>query len=280
MASSATSIKPLQYAKETILGMTVALEQRFGCVPRNDKGTTLNTKFGVFPNRDPANPLYTKYFCMGNGGRLNDAGNLASAQPVLGTNMALYNMLPFRAVPLETPLKEDERANYAMRQIRAINGVDYELWYLKRIDFSQDQVQYNRTDPVSGSVTSYEIDYSNLSPVAPVADDNGIITDVADQVSVILPGLLTITGEEVLEATSVLHDGDMRYAVISEIGFVSASTEAVTVADVNSNPFSYDEAILAQMMDQYNWVGSSFISTEDAWTRNMAFSMKNTVSSS
>lgn len=280
MASSPTSIKPLQYAKETILGMTVALEQRFGCLPRNDKGTTLNTKFGVFQNRNPINPLYTRYFCYGIGGRLNDAGNLASAQPVLGTNMAPYAMRPFRAVPLESALSAEERANYAMRQVREINGVWYELWYLKRVDFGQSNVNYIRTDPVSGAVTTYEIDYSNLSPVAPVADDNGIITDVMDQVSVILPGTLTITGEEILEAISVLDGGDMRNAVVSEIGFVSASTESVSVTDVNNQPFSYDEAIMAQMLEQYNWVGSSFISTSDNWSRSISFTMANRINAS
>lgn len=279
MASSPTSIKPLQSAKETILGLTVALEQRFGCVPRNDISTTLNTKFGVYPNRLPVNPLYTKYFCYGIGGRLNDAGNLTSAQPVLGTNMAPYQMRPFRAVPLESALNEETRANYALRQVRDINGVPHELWYLKKIEFPQTQVAYTRTDPISGTVETFDIDYANLSPTPPVSDDNGVITDVADSVSVTVPGILTLTGEEIMEAISVLDNGDMRNAVISEVGFVSASTEMVTTADINGSPFSYEEAILAQMINQYNWVGTAFVSSEDSWTRAMSFSMKNQINS-
>lgn len=279
MASSPTSIKPLQSAKETILGATVALEQRFGTPPRNDTGTTLNTKLGVFPTRPPVNPLYTKYFCYGNGGRLNDAGNLTSAQPVLGTNMAPYQMLPFRAVPLEEALDAETRANYALRQVRTIGGVPHELWYLKKIDFPQTQVSYTRTDPISGTVETYEIDYANLNPTPPVADDNGLITDIADSVSVVVPGILTVTGEEIMEAVSVLYGGDMRNAVISEVGFVSASTENVQAADANGNAFSYSEAILAQMLNQYNWVGTAFVSTEDVWTRAMSFTMKNQINS-
>jgi hypothetical protein len=279
MASSPSSIKPLQSAKETILGLTVALEQRFGVIPRNDVSTTLNSKFGVFPTRSPVNPLYTQYFCYGIGGRLNDAGNLTSAQPVLGTNMAPYEMRPFRAVPLETPLDAETREKYALRQVRTINGIPHELWYLKKIEFPQTQVSYTRTDPVSGTVETYEIDYSNLSPVPPVADDNGIITDVADSISVVVPGILTLTGEEIMEAISVLDDGDMRNAVISEVGFVSASTENVTAADINGASFAYDEAIFAQMLNQYNWVGTAFVSSEDVWTRAMSFSMKNQINS-
>lgn len=279
MASSPTSIKPLQSAKENILGLTVALEQRFGCPPRNDLSTTLNTKLGVFENRQPANRLYTKYFCYGIGGRLNDAGNLTSAQPVLGTNMAPYQMRPFRAVPLENALDAETRENYALRQVRNFDGVPYELWYLKKIEFPQTQVGYTYTDPVSGVVETYEIDYTNLSPTPPVADDNGVITDIADNITVSVPGILTLTGEEIIEAISVLDGGDMRNAVISEVGFVSASTENVTLADVNGTPFSYDEAILAQMVNQYNWVGNSFVSTDDVWTRAMSFSMKNQINS-
>lgn len=278
--SSSTTIQPLEFAKETILGMTTSLEQRFGCVPRNDLETTLNHKFDVFPARLPANPKLVQYFCWGVGGRINDTTSLSSAQYVLGTNMALYNMRPFRAVPFEEDLSEVERAKYALRQVRLVNGVPYCLYYLKKIDFTQSQVQYIRTDPTSDIVSSYEIDPLNLSPTAPVADDNGVITDVADTVSVVLPGTLTITGREVIESMSVLDGGDPRYAIVSELGFVSASTEIVQAVDHGGAPFSYSEAILAQLVDQYNWVGQPFISVSDSWTRTMNFSMKNLIVSS
>lgn len=278
MASNpATSVKPLEYAKETILGMTISLEQRFGCTPRNDVGTTLNTKLSVFPSRLPTAERLVKYFCWGVGGRTNDTTTLSSAQYVQGTNMSLYKMRPFRAVPFEEDLSNVERAKYAMRQVVTISGTRYCLYYLKLIDFSQSQVQYVRTDPVSGITTSYEIDYANLNPTAPVADDNGVITDVADSVSVVLPGTLTITGQEVLESMSVMDQGDTRYSIVSELGFVSAATESVSVADINGVPFSYDEAIMAQLVDQYNWVGQPFLSTSDSWTRTMNFSMKNLI---
>jgi hypothetical protein len=88
-----------------------------------------------------------------------------------------------------------------------------------------------------------------------------------------------LTGEEIMEAISVLDGGDMRNAVISEVGFVSASTENVSTSDINGTPFAYDEAIFAQMLNQYNWVGTAFVSSEDVWTRAMSFSMKNQINS-
>lgn len=271
------SFKPISLSKENILGMTIALEERFGITPRNDPGTTLNTKFGVFPNRLPTGKRVVKYFCWGNKGRTNDNTTQSSAQPVLGTNMALYGMRPFRAVPFENDLSASERAKYAMRRVETIRGTRYCLYYLKKIDFSQSQVQYIRTDPATGQSTTYEIDYADLSPTPPTADANGIIRDIADEISVNLPGSLTITGEEVWESTSVMDLGDARNAIVSEIGFVSASSEMVSATDVNNVAFTYEEAVFAQMVDQYNWVGQPMLSTSDVWQRTMRFSATNRI---
>ena len=275
-----TSVNPTVYAKETLLGMTKSLEQRFGCTPRNDLGTTLNTKFGVFPTLLPSNPCYVKYFCWGVDGRLNDTNNTTTAQYVLGTNMALYGMRPFRAVPLEQDLDATTRAQYAMRQVTTINGTVYCLYYLKLINFTQGEVQYTRTDPTTGTTSAYSLDYTNLSPTAPVVGDNGVITDVADQISITLPGTMTITGQEVLESASVIDGGDMRYATVSELGFVSASTQSVSANSYSGTPFSYNEAIMAQLTSQYNFSGFPFSSTTDVMDRTINFSLKNAIMTS
>lgn len=275
--SSPTAIKPIQHAKETLIGMTITLEQRFGCQPRNDLKTTLNSKLNVFPDRAPLNERLVKYFRWGVGGRVNDTDNLTSAQFVKGTNMDLYKGRPFRAVTLENDLSAEERAKYALREVRLIGGVPYCLYHLKKIDFSQSKVQYIKTDPVSGAVIDYALDYGNLNPTPPAADSNGVITDISDSVSVVLPGTVTITGQEVLESMSVIDGGDPRYGIPSEIGFVSASTESVTAVDFSGKPFSYDEAMCAQMVDQYDWVGTPLMSTADSFSRNLRFSMKNLI---
>jgi hypothetical protein len=272
-----TVVKPLEYSKETLLGMTVAIEQRFGCTPRNDIASTLNTKFGVQASRLPSNAKLVRYFCWGVGGRTNDNNTLSSAQYVLGTNMSLYAIRPFRAVPLASDLTALERANYAMRKVQTIDGVPYVLYYLKKIDFTQSQVQYKRTDPVTGVDTLYDLDYSNLAPTAPVADANGLITDVSDSISVVLPGSMTITGQEVFESMSVIDGGDTRYSIVSELGFVSASTETVSAVNSVGAQFTYSEAILAQMVDQYNWVGQPFLSTNDTFTRTLNFTVRNII---
>jgi hypothetical protein len=271
------SIKPVAMAKETLVGMTIGLEQRFGITPRNDLGTTLNSRFGVLNTRKPANPVVEAFFCWGVGGRVSDTDNLVSPQFVLGTNMAPYAIRPFRAMLLAQDLTDDERKQYGMRVVKDIAGQRYVLYYLKRITFGSDQVQYIRTDPGSGIVTDYTLDYSNLNPVPPVVGDNGVITDVADAISVVLPGTLTITGQEAFESASVIDGGDMRYAAPSEFGFVSASIESVPGEAANGQVISYDEAICAQMTDHYTWGGYSFVSTADDFERTFQFSIRNMV---
>ena len=272
-----TVVNSVQNSKETILGMVFDVEQRFGTTPLNDTLSTLNAKFQVFNTRTPTNARYVKYFCWGNGGRVNDDSSLTSAAYILGTNMCLYNIMPFRAVPLESDLDAATRANYAMRVVENINGVNYACYYLKKLTVTQSTVQLVVTDPSTGVETAYTFNYSDLSPTVPTADSNGVITDVADEVSVILPATVAITGAEAVEAVSVKNGGDMRYAVVSELGFVTASTESVSVNDVNGVAFNYNEAILAQMVSQITMVGYSFTGTSDTWDKTINFSVRNMV---
>lgn len=278
--SSTTSTKPTESAKETLSGMIDSLEQRFDVTPRNDLNTTLNTKWNILPARVPTKAKKVGYFCIGIGGRSNDGGNLSSAQPVLGTNMAPYTPIPFRAVPLVNDLTAPERANYALRVVKSYNNVPYALYYAKKIELSQDKVQLLRTDPVSQTTTEYQLDPTNLSPTPPVGGSNGVISDIADSVSVVVPATATITGLEVYEAVNVLFGGDPRYAVVSEIGFISASAETATAQDANGTNFNYLELIAAQMVDHYTWIGMPFVSTQDSWSRSLQFSLRNLITAS
>ena len=275
--TTTTTIYPIESAKETLLGMTLALEQRFGCTPHNDTGTTLNTKLGFQASVIPTAPKLVTYFCWGNGGSLSDTNNLTSAQPVSGTDMAPYSMRPFRAVPLAQDLSSTDRALYAGRVIENIGGIEYALYYLKLMTFTGGQVEYIYTDPVSGAVSTYALNYSNLNPTPPVANANGIITDVASSISVILPATMTITGEEVFESMSVIDGGDPRKGIVSELGFVSAATQSVSATDVNGNLFSYNEAIMAQMVKHYTMSGYPLPSTSDSMSKAISFSISSLI---
>jgi hypothetical protein len=278
--SSTTSAKQTENSKQTLLGAELALEQRFGLTPRNDVSTTMNSLMRVFPNQVPANNANKDvlYFGIGVGGRLADSStNLVSAQPVLGTNMGLYMPRPFRAVPIETDLSPTERAQYGMRVIETHNGQRYACYYLKRIAFSTLGVSFDRVDPASGNTVPYELNPQNLSPTPPVAGSNGVIVDVADAVAVTVPAVLSVTGEEVLESAAVIDGGDARLAVVSEIGFYSASPEMVQGLDAANNQFPYTEAIMAQLVEHYTFDGFSFRATTDEFRRTIRFSVRNLI---
>ena len=275
-----TNTKPTESSKETLLGVQLALEKRFGCVPVLNPATTLNTKFGVFQNLTPANERHVRYFSWGVGGSQNDDEYLSSAVPVLGTNMSLYQPRPFRCVPLESDLDAITRQKYGLREVRNINGTDYALYWLKRIDFPQSSVSLTVTNDITNVTESYEIDPDNLSPERPQGDDNGVVADVADRIAVRFPGQITITGQEVYESVGVMDGGDPRFARISEIGFVSASIQSVSTVDANNTPFSYDEAIFAQLCDHRTWVGTTLVSAEDNYTQNLSYLIRNLIGQS
>ena len=130
------------------------------------------------------------------------------------------------------------------------------------------------TDPSSGAQSDYTIDVSNLSPTPPTADSNGVITDVADAISIKLPAQAIITGEELYEAVGFTNGGDTRYAVVSEIGFISASNETVSAQDSSGNPFSYTEAIAAKLVEHITEIGNMVSTVDGTITKDIEFTMR------
>ncbi|CAK9254163.1 unnamed protein product [Sphagnum jensenii] len=80
------------------------------------------------------------------------------------------------------------------------------------------------------------------------------------EVNVSVTSTLPITGAEVAQSVNVIYGGDLRYAKISELGLYSGQDRVVSGVDVNGNPVSYTEAVLAQLNAQYTWNGDDFSS--------------------
>lgn len=275
--TTTTSARPVINAKETLLGVISSLQQRFGLAPTYDVSTTLNTKLGIFPNRTPTGQIVLGYFVIGVGGAHPDADGRVSAQYVAGTNMAPYDLLPFRIVLEDQDLSPTERANYALRRVEEHNGERYVAYYAKKIVLTSSVVELVRTDPLTGAVSTYEINPADLSPTPPETDSNGVVVDISDQITAAVPGTITITGAEVLEAISVLHNGDQRWANISEIGFVTGSPEVVDAVDAAQVPFQYTELLYAQMVDHMTSSGQPYPSAENVVTKNLRFSASNVI---
>lgn len=256
--ASSTTLTPVSNIGKTILGTTRELEAYGGITPTYDVNSTLNKKYNNFPALVPTSLPGVIYFGIGIGGTYNISNsNLRQPYPVLNTNMDLYNPIPFRCVPVEQDLTPTEQALYRMRVQKTINGANYFCYYLKLITFNQAAVSITQTDPVTGILSPYTINYANLSPTPPAITTTGTPTS-SPEINVTTTSSLPITGAEVTEAINILYNGNLLYATINELGLYSGQDQSVTGVTGSGLPITYTEAILAQLNIQYTWNGDDF----------------------
>lgn len=189
--------------------------------------TTLNFKYGnnnsSVLNREPDTIPALAYFGIGTRGFVNVGDYSSVAYPGDARLMDLYEPLPIRCVPVDeeaTTLKKAERDNYRLRVVKNINGVDYALYYLKKIEFDSN-ISIVQKD-TNGNETRFEFDVNQwlLNPQPPTINEvGGMINTNLNRIIVRATGVCTITHDEVMEAVRVLHNGDTNYARISEIGY-------------------------------------------------------------
>lgn len=261
----------------TILGVTRELEARTGTPPRNDLQTTLNHKYGVQPDLTPTSGTRVLYFGVGINGRATvDDGFLTKPRPVKTTNMDLYLPVPIRCVPVEQDLTPSQRINYRMRRVETIGGDNYACYYLKRLAYTDEEVRYSQID-TNGVEIDYAIDYSNLTPTPPAPPLNGVVTDPASEVNISVTANVHLTGEELIEGITVKYDGNLDYAVVSEIGLYSGEDRVVSAVDYLGTSFTYTEAILAQLACHFTWNGMDMANPQAILDKAFRFSNSDVV---
>lgn len=278
-SASTNSYSPLYHMRLTLLGNTVELERVLPITARNDITTTLNTKHGVLANIVPNADPKLRYFTIGNGGKYNvDGTNLSEPYDVKPTNMDLYNYLPIRCVPITQGLSETEREPYRMRyEYTAPDGQVYEAWRAKVITFNDNQVQYSQIDATTGESEPYTIDTGDLNPTPPTTSNSGQSTDTDSEISVQVSTTFTLTGAEITEVVGVIYNGDLRYAMISEIGVCSGVDQTNITEDSAGNPLTYTEAVMLQTNIHYTFDGVSMASPEATFDQNFIFTAGNLI---
>ena len=127
-----------------------------------------------------------------------------------------------RLSELDEVLPLAERKKYRMKVIRTFNDVPYACYYLKEITFNKT-VEILKKD-ADGRVTPFPIDGNYLttwlSPDPPAQDDIGdsVNTNV-NRIIVRATGSCEITHDEIIEAIDAMHQGDLDFSRISEIGY-------------------------------------------------------------
>lgn len=234
----------------TIAGMINALMPRLNSPFNPRLPYTINAKRNVYPNTTPTKYPSLKYFGIGINGfyNINDTNKSVPYNP-RETNMDLFQPIPFRIVPIDQDLSPAERAQYRMRTIEEPEpGQFFAAYWLKVIDFPDNEVQIKTIDLNTSEVNDFEFDDSNLTPT-PIKDTGvDILTSVDTKVVVSSGGRCTITGAEVAEAINILHNGDNLLARISEFGFYTGQDKTDAIAqDANGDDFTYTEAIHVEL---------------------------------
>lgn len=272
------TITPTERTVKTLIGNQRNLEAHYGAQMLNDSRTTLNHKYqvqsGVVPTMYPT----IKYAGIGIRGKRNvDDGFLTEPNEVSARNMDLYTPIPFRVVPATQDLIPSERALYRMRQPMRVGNTDYIAYWLKALVFSSSSVQFTRTDPTSLVETEYALDYTDLTPTPPVPSVNGVITDSAAELNVSLAASFGVTGAEVVESVNVLYAGDLRYAVVSELGLYTGEDKVVQATGADGVSFNYTEAMFVQLAQHTTWNGTDFGNTTRSETFPLRFARQDVV---
>lgn len=252
---------------KTILGLMLEV-QSTTVVDSNYLATvTLNAKYGVSPALLPQAQPRIRYFGAGIGGAKNiDSENLSGPFKPQATDMDLYKALPIRCVPLANDLTAADRANYRMRQVKQINGIQYALYWLKVMTPLDTKVQITRTDPVSKQETPYVLDPANLNPVPPPLSTDGTVGSATAEINVTTSYMVNLTGNEIMEAINVLYGGDTRRAMITELGYYYGEDRVVKGESATSAQFDYTEAIMTMLGYHYCFNGQDF--SEEAAVMN------------
>lgn len=232
------------FITQTLASIKLNVEQYTKVTPVYNLDTTLNYKYSVFADEIPVGSVSAKYFSVGtNGNRyVNTQNGLINYIPK-ATNMDLFSPLPFRCVPITADLSIAERANYRMRVLTIIDGINHFCYYLKLLNYTSPNVSITMTDKETNIEEDYILDNSNLNPIPD--EMSGItITENKLEGNVFASCQMEITANEIAEAVGILYQGDVSKNLISEIGIVSGVDKIVT-SPVDG--VSYTEAIYAQL---------------------------------
>lgn len=127
--------------------------------------TTLNEKFAVNADASAPSGQYPKlnYFCLGIGGESpiqGDGAYISSEHSPI--DAALFQHIPFIIRTVNSDLSVSERANYRMRVLTTLAGVQYACYYLKVIP-SFDVPDYFNTINTITPKDETKLQYSTIS---------------------------------------------------------------------------------------------------------------------
>lgn len=221
----------------TVYGSRLQTMQLLGLPYAMLANSTLNEKFDIQSGVAPANNALprVRYYVIGNGGHRNQVGTdghpYTSPIKHSASDAALYKHLPFAMRKPSEDFSATERAKYCLRRLETIKGVQYVVYYGRRIDMSNVVPQLMINTKIDGVVSNQPFipTGANLNPVAPAIPATGAVSTDGTTLSASAVLQLGFTENDVAEftnAVNILFD-NAYYGVISEIGLVAGEDRQV-----------------------------------------------------
>jgi hypothetical protein len=224
--------------------------------------TTLNEKFsiqnGILP--DVSDLPHMRYYAIGNGGHRMVVGGNGRSKPEpiqhRATDAAAFSHIPFVMREPDADLSVSERAKYALRREEIHNGTRYIAYYLKRMELTGvvPVMEYKTVADGETTTTPFVPDTSNLNPLPPDLNAEGVNVTTGDYTTTTAKVLLTLTAAEVselLDVAEILYQDD-GLGIISEIQLCSAVDKIVQSPGPGSTSITFNDAIAVQVVSHIN----------------------------
>lgn len=252
----------MEQFRRTVYGAALQTAQMLGIPLTIPANSTLNEKLSIQANATLGmneRPI-VKYMTIGISGHRARVGadNIPLIESIQHepTDAASYKMLPFVVRLPENDIPSQYVSRYALRRLETINSVQYVVYYMRRLDYTNVNLQLQKKT-INNNITTtvpFVPSTDNLNPTPPVLSNTGVNTITAQYVNVTAPVTIvidTFDATEILNAAQIIY-GSEDYAFISEIGLCSGVDRTVTVTDPGNVSKTYNEVVAAQVCTHIN----------------------------
>lgn len=246
----------MEIYRRTVYGADIQTCQLLGLQYTPKANTTLNEKFTINSSATLSTNEYPRmqYMTIGIGGHSHIVGAQGrlkiTAKQHAASDAALYEHVPFVMRPLDSDLSQTDMAKYGLRKVISHAGVDYAVYYARRLDLSAVTTKYKKKVVANRveTITDFVPDSTVLSPVAPATAPGATTTDGTYVYATATVKIVFDAAEvsEMLSAIKLLY-GEEEYGLISEIGFVTGVDRTLPSAAAAGATFQMNEIVAAQV---------------------------------
>lgn len=234
----------------TVYGIKLSTALTMGLNYKTIPFTTLNEKLGIYReeslNLSPRTYPQTRYMCIGDKGHKNiklQPHDVETVVPIqhLATDASLKRLIPFVMRKLGEDLTDVEKEKYGLRRKEVFNGEEYWCYYLRRIPTNTTNIEMAHvTIDQDGNrlTTPFTPTRENLDPELNDYSYKGTNTIKAEYIESYAILDLSFDADELKELRNValIRYGDVRAAIISEIGLVAGIDNKIEyIRDDGSN---------------------------------------------